>query len=39
MRIKQKYGETIIGGIFTFGSLIVTLTYIVPFLSIKIIEF
>jgi len=34
MKINQKYNGTIIGGIFTVGSLLLTLTFIVPVLSI-----
>ena len=34
MKINPKYNGTIIGGIFTLGSLILTLTFVVPIISI-----
>ncbi|MBK7129342.1 MAG: hypothetical protein IPM74_07480 [Crocinitomicaceae bacterium] len=34
MKINQQYNGTIIGGIFTVGSLLLTLTFIVPILSV-----
>ena len=34
MKINQQYNGTIIGGIFTVGSLLLTLTFIVPIFSV-----
>ena len=34
MKINQKYNGTIIGSIFTVSSLLLTLTFVVPVLSI-----
>lgn len=34
MKINQQYNGTIIGGIFTLSSLLLTLTFIVPIISV-----
>lgn len=34
MKINKRYNATIIGGIYTLGSLLLTLTFVVPILSV-----